>query len=77
MLPGCDDVMNSPAPARLTNREHEVLQLVATGRTAACIGHELQISERTVHKHLENAYLKLGVHDRISAVLRLLSAPAG
>ena len=65
--------MNSSGAARLTDRENEVLLLVASGRTAARIGRE--ISERTVHKHLENVYLKLGVHDRISAVLQVMSPP--
>jgi DNA-binding CsgD family transcriptional regulator len=67
--------MNSSGAARLTDRENEVLLLVASGRTAARIGRELRISERTVHKHLENVYLKLGVHDRISAVLQVMSPP--
>lgn len=36
------------------------------------LGRQLRISERTVHQHLENAYAKLGVHDRLAAVLRAL-----
>lgn len=54
----------------LTRREREVLAQLATGSTAAGIGRRLQISERTVHKHLENVYAKLEVHDRLGAVLR-------
>jgi ATP/maltotriose-dependent transcriptional regulator MalT len=54
----------------VTGREREVLKLLATSSTAARIGRELRISERTVHKHLENLYGKLGVHDRLAAVLR-------
>jgi DNA-binding CsgD family transcriptional regulator len=52
----------------LTRREQTVLTLLAGGLTAWAIGHRLQISERTVHKHLENIYKKLGVGDRLSAV---------
>jgi DNA-binding CsgD family transcriptional regulator len=54
----------------MTVREREVLRLLAWSWTAARIGRELRISERTVHKHLENLYGKLGVHDRLAAVLR-------
>jgi DNA-binding NarL/FixJ family response regulator len=60
------------ARAALTERESQVVRLLATGATASCIGRQMRISERTVHKHLENVYAKLGVHDRLSAVLRAL-----
>lgn len=53
-------------------REREVLALLATGAKAARIARQLRISDRTVHKHLENVYAKLGVHDRLAAVLRAL-----
>jgi DNA-binding NarL/FixJ family response regulator len=52
----------------LTEREVDILQLVAAGMTATAIGHARRISSRTVRKHLENAYAKLGVHDRLMAV---------
>jgi DNA-binding NarL/FixJ family response regulator len=55
----------------LTNRELEVLRLVACGHGAIRVAHLLEISERTVHKHLERSYAKLGVHDRLMAVQRL------
>ncbi len=47
-----------------------MLGLLAEGLTAAVIGRSLMIAERTVHKHLEHVYAKLGVTDRLSAVLR-------
>lgn len=56
-------------PSPLTAREQQVLAALAGGGPAHAIGHELGISERTVHKHLENIYAKLGVHDRLEAVL--------
>jgi DNA-binding CsgD family transcriptional regulator len=61
----------APATARigLTTREFAVLSLLADGRPASAIGHRLGISERTVHKHLEHLYRKLGASDRLSAVL--------
>lgn len=52
----------------LTGRELAVVRLLAEGLTAMAIGHRLGISERTIHKHLEHAYRKLGAHDRLSAV---------
>lgn len=66
----------TPSPAedvvarfRLTPRETEVLRLLALSCTAHQIGTALRISERTVHKHLENLYAKLGCRDRLGAVL--------
>lgn len=57
------------AVGRLTHRELAVLALVAQGLTAHAIAHQVGISERTVHKHLQNVYAKLGCRDRLSAVL--------
>ncbi|WP_197674415.1 helix-turn-helix transcriptional regulator [Agrococcus carbonis] len=63
----------APEPAegapRLTPRERTVLHLMHLGRTAAAIGATLGVSERTVHKHQEHLYRKLGARDRLSAVL--------
>jgi DNA-binding CsgD family transcriptional regulator len=55
---------------RLTPRELTVLGLLVEGLTAGAIGRRLAIGERTVQKHLEHTYTKLGVRDRLSAVLR-------
>ncbi len=52
----------------LTARELEVLQLLAQGLLATSIAARLDLSPRTVHKHLGNIYDKLGVHDRLVAV---------
>lgn len=54
----------------LTPRETTVLLLLTDALTAAAIGRRLGISSRTVHKHVENIYRKLGTRDRISTVLR-------
>jgi DNA-binding CsgD family transcriptional regulator len=56
------------ARAGLTSRELQLLSLVATGMTAQAIGHVERISPRTVRKHLEHIYAKLGHHDRLTAV---------
>lgn len=52
----------------LTDRELEVLQLLAEGLLATSIASKLSLSPRTVHKHLGNIYEKMGVHDRLVAV---------
>ncbi|WP_138418714.1 helix-turn-helix domain-containing protein [Sinomonas gamaensis] len=56
----------------MTSREHEILQLIGRGLTGVSVGHLLGISPRTVAKHLEHAYAKLGCTNRIDA-LRLLN----
>ncbi len=56
---------------RLSEREREILELVAEGRTNAEIARVLWISPGTVRKHLENVYEKLGVHTRTGAVAAL------
>lgn len=55
--------------AGLTARELAVLRLLREGLTAVAIGHRLMISPRTVHAHLGSLYRKLGVTDRMRAVL--------
>lgn len=52
----------------LTDREIEILQLLAHGHTAAVIARLADCSPRTVHRHLASIYAKLGVGDRLSAV---------
>jgi DNA-binding NarL/FixJ family response regulator len=54
--------------AHLTPRERAVLALVADGATNQAIARVLQMSPRTVEKHLEHAYGKLGVCSRTAAV---------
>ncbi len=54
----------------LTARELAVLDLMANGLIATAIARQLGISPRTVSKHIESIYRKLGTHDRTSAVLR-------
>ena len=54
----------------VTDRELAVLGLMADGLIATAIARRLGISPRTVSKHIENIYRKLGAHDRTTAVLR-------
>jgi DNA-binding CsgD family transcriptional regulator len=57
-----------PDPNRLTEREVEVLRLVAQGLTDAQVAERLVISPRTVHGHLRSIYSKLDVTSRTAAV---------
>ena len=52
----------------LTNRETDVLALVADGLTNRAVARKLGISEATVKTHLAHVYTKLGVLDRATAV---------
>jgi len=78
------DSMPSPAPVGhavvqagkgpLSRREADVLRWVAAGKTDHETALLLGLSPRTVHKHLQHAYAKLGVENRTAAVMRLLGA---
>ena len=61
---------DSAARPRLTEREDEVLRLLAAGLAPAQIASELSISPKTVATHVEHIYAKLGVHTRAQAVAR-------
>lgn len=54
--------------AMLTDREREVLQLIAEGYTSSEIGERLFISRRTVDKHRENLMAKLELHNHANLV---------
>ncbi|MBO0810916.1 MAG: response regulator transcription factor [Microlunatus sp.] len=71
------DLTRVPAEAGpdLTARERQVIDLLTTGLTASAIGRMLGISQRTVSKHIQNAYDKLGIHDRLLVATRRRPAP--
>lgn len=70
---------SSPIP-KLTTREFEVLELMASGRSNAAISAKLYISERSVEKHISSTFAKLGLAEesetnrRVAAVLAYLDA---
>jgi DNA-binding NarL/FixJ family response regulator len=63
-----DERQSVPTP-RLTERELEVLKLVAQGLTNRDIAGELYISENTVKNHVRNILEKLHLHSRMEAVV--------
>ncbi|WP_027764965.1 response regulator [Streptomyces hazeniae] len=68
MIQRTDESKLVPAP-RLTDRELEVLKLVATGKNNRDIAKELFISENTVKNHVRNILEKLQLHSRMEAVV--------
>lgn len=66
-------VETAPLPIPLTDREVEILQWTALGKTAWEIGSILKISERTVNFHLQNAMSKFGVHNKTHAASKAVS----
>jgi DNA-binding NarL/FixJ family response regulator len=60
--------VRAPAGGALSQREREVLALIANGATNRAIAAALFISEATVKTHLLHIYAKLGVQDRAGAV---------
>ena len=60
----------------VTRRQAEVLSWVATGRTDREVAEVLGVSVRTVQKHLQGCFAKLGVNDRAAAVARAWSHAA-
>ncbi len=61
------DARNAVPTHGLTERELEVLRLAATGQSDRDIGALLYISPRTVSRHLQSIYGKLGVNSRTAA----------
>jgi DNA-binding NarL/FixJ family response regulator len=56
-------------PAGLTDREVDVLRLIARGRTNREVAALLVVSPKTVGRHVENLFAKLGVSSRAAAAV--------
>lgn len=67
MLGGGPTAESFADEARLTAREKQVLSLVARGLTDQQVAGRLQVSVRTINKHLEHIYARLGVSNRQAA----------
>ena len=61
----------------LTQREREVLDKVAAGRSNTGIARDLGLSEKTIRNHLSNIFVKLQVADRAQAIVRAREAGLG
>ena len=61
----------------LTEREHEILDLVARGLTNQAIASRLVLSQKTVRNHVSNIFMKLRVADRATAIVRAREAGLG
>jgi DNA-binding NarL/FixJ family response regulator len=72
----------APAPPpnvlpELTEREREVLQLIALGHTNEAIASQLSLTLKTIRNYVSNIYTKLQVADRTQAALRARDAGLG
>lgn len=67
----------APAFPQLTEREREVLQLIAAGHANHTIGRNLVISPKTVANHVSNIFAKLQVADRSEAIVLAREAGLG
>jgi PAS domain S-box-containing protein len=77
--PPSEPVRFRSAP-RLTPRQREILELIASGLSTTEVAKELTLSPETVRNHLRNAFGELGAHTRVEAIaaaqrLGLLAAP--
>ena len=61
----------------LTERERDVVELIARGRTNAAIAAELSLALKTVQNHVSNVFTKLQVTDRSGAVIKAREAGLG
>ena len=64
------DNVSPDQPRIITQRESEVLQMIADGKSTTEAARDLYVSVKTVKNHLTSAYAKLNAHDRTQAVLR-------
>lgn len=62
---------------QLTEREREVLELIASGKGNATIAHDLTLSLKTVRNHVSNIFTKLQVADRAAAIVKARDAGYG
>jgi DNA-binding NarL/FixJ family response regulator len=67
----------APAFPELTDREREVLELIAQGKSNQEITQQLMVSPKTVRNHISNIFAKLHVADRAQAIVRAREAGLG
>jgi len=71
--------VSAPPPVfpQLTDREREVLDLVAQGRSNTAIAAKLDLSQKTIRNHVSNILTKLQVADRAQAIVQARDAGLG
>ena len=69
-----NDIKKNIAIKNLTQREKEILKMVALGRSNVQIADELFIREITVKTHLNNIYRKIGVENRVQATILAINS---
>jgi DNA-binding NarL/FixJ family response regulator len=69
--------LNAPTFPQLSDREREVLDLLAQGDSNGRIATRLSISDKTVRNHVSNIFAKLAVADRAQAIVRAREAGLG
>ena len=72
--PRRDGVRHAP---ELTERERQILTVVADHHTNPEIARRLQLRRKTVHNHVSNIFTKLQVSDRAQAIIRAQEAGMG
>ena len=73
----CFSTNRSNAFPQLTDREQEVLELIAQGRSNQAIAEHLVLSVKTVRNHVSNIFNKLRVADRAEAIIKAREAGLG
>ena len=68
LVAGIGEEAVEPSKFRLTNRELQVLELMALGRDTQAMASEMGVAEATVRTHVKNLFTRLGVHSRAEAV---------
>lgn len=61
-------IVNSPGPVSLSEREVQIIDLVASGLTNDKIANKLEISKRTVDNHISNILTKTKTKNRVALV---------
>jgi NarL family two-component system response regulator YdfI len=68
LVAGIGEEAVEPSKFRLTNRELQVLELIALGRDTQAMAADMGVAEATVRTHVKNLFARLGVHSRAEAV---------
>jgi DNA-binding NarL/FixJ family response regulator len=74
MMQHFDHSQNQASFPELTEREREILQLLAQGLTNSAIAERLSLSIKTVRNRVSDIFSKLHVHDRAEAILKAREA---